>query len=200
MTPDIPLRDPTVYGLRANAFQGARTYRITDDALTWEEPGKPIDGVFFDDIAEVQMTYAPTRVARNRYRTRVVFRQGGMIELLNTEYVGFANFAEKNEEYSAFVRELHHRLAARGSKAVFRKGSSAAAYFGNLLLTAFIFAMIAIAFVLLLSVGFLWIAIVKLAIVLFFVPTLLRYMRRSTPATYDPSSLPADALPDVQRP
>ena len=66
-------------------------------------------------------------------------------------------------------------------------------------LTIFIFVMIAVAFLLLFSWGGPLVAIVKLAILLFFVPVLVRYIRRARPGTYDPLALPADVLP-AQRP
>jgi hypothetical protein len=55
--------------------------------------------------------------------------------------------------------------------------------------------MIALAFVLLTAIGFVWIAAIKLAILLFFIPTLIRYIRRAKPAAYDPLAIPDDALP-----
>jgi hypothetical protein len=187
--------DPTVYRFRANAFVGERTYRLTEDALTWEEEGKPLDGAFYDEIAEVRMSYAPTRVSTNRFRTQIVFRKGGMAELFNTHYAGFADLPERNAEYAAFLRELHRRLAERGKEVAFRMGSSQAAYIGNLVLTVFIFAGIAFAFVFLFNFGLMWFAAVKLAIILFFVPTLMRFIRRAKPGTYDPRDLPDSVLP-----
>lgn len=187
--------DPTVYRLRANAFVNPRLYRLTDDALTCEEEDKPLDGVFYDDIAEIRLAFAPTRFARNRYRAQIIFRQGGMAELFNTDYQGIGNFPEQNEAYSAFLRELHRRVAAAGKPTVFRKGNSTLGYALNLVLTAFIFAMIALAFVLLTTIGFIWIAAIKLAILLYFIPTLIRYIRRAKPARYDPLAIPAEVLP-----
>ena len=99
--------DPTVYRLRANAFVNPRLYRLTEDALTWKEERKPLDGVFYDDIAEIRLAFSPTRFARNRYRARVIFREGGMAELFNTDYQGIGNFPEQNEAYAAFLKELH---------------------------------------------------------------------------------------------
>lgn len=189
--------DPTSYTTRENALGKRRAYQLTDDALTWQEVDAPVDGVFFDDIAEVQMTFAPTRVSRNRYRTRIIFRHGGMVNIYNTDYAGFADFPEQNPEYVAFIGELHRRLAERGGDIVFRKGSGTGAYAANIILTVFIFAMIALAFVLLFNFGLVWIAVAKLGIVLFFVPTLVRYIRRTKPATYDPRALSEDALPAV---
>lgn len=192
-----PESQPSVlsFTLRSNAFQGTRSYRLTDDALTWEEEDKPLDGVFYDDIAEVRLAFVPTRVSRNRYRTQIIFRQGGMVELFNTDYQGFGKLPEKNDEYVAFLRELHRRIAASAAPTLFRKGNSTIAYVFNLLLTLFIFAMVALAFLLLANLGLIWIAVIKLGIILFFIPTLIRYIRRAKPATYDPLHVPDDMLP-----
>jgi len=137
--------DPTVYAARANAFTGRRTYRLTEDALTWEEEGKKLDGVFYDEIAEVRLAYTPSRVATNRYRTQVVFRAGGMAEFYNTDYRGIASLAEQNAAYTAFVRELHRRLAAQGKDVHYRTGNSRLGYVLNVGLTVFIFVMVAVA-------------------------------------------------------
>jgi hypothetical protein len=48
--------DATVYRLRANAFVKPRLYRLTGNALTWEEEGEKLDGVFYDDICEQPST------------------------------------------------------------------------------------------------------------------------------------------------
>jgi hypothetical protein len=189
--------DPTVYPLRANAFVNRRLYRLTGDALTWEEEGKPLDGVFYDGIAEIRLAYTPTRLARNRYRAQIIFREGGMAELFNTDYRGIADFAEQNEEYAAFLRELHRRVAAAGKPVLYRQRNSMGGYIANMLLTVFIFAMIALAFVLLLTIGMIWIAVVKLMIVLYFIPTLIRYIKRAKPAEYDPLAIPDAVLPAV---
>lgn len=187
--------DAVDYGFRAHAFTGNRVFRLTEDALVWQDEGAPVDGVRYDDIAEVRVAYAPTRVARNRYRTQVIFKQGGMVELFNMHYAGFADFEERNADYAAFVRALHRRLAERNARPTYRKGNSPAAYVGNVALTVFVLAMLALAFVLLLAFGLVWIAVVKLAIILFYLPTLIRHIRRSRPETYDPRAIPADALP-----
>jgi hypothetical protein len=189
--------DPAVYRLKANAFVGTRTYRLTDEALTWEEDGKPLDGVFYDEIAEVRLAFAPTRVAPNRYRAQIVFRKGGMVELFNLEYVGFASFAAHDAGYAAFLTELHRRLAAHGKNVVYRRGNTLTGYILNVGLTIFIFVAIAFAVLFLINVGGPGIAIVKLVIILFFVPLLIRYIRRARPGTYDPLALPADVLPET---
>lgn len=187
--------DPAVYAARANAFVGRRTYRLTEDALTWEEEGKPLDSVFYDEIAEVRLAFTPSRVATNRYRAQVVFRAGGMAEFYNTDYRGILSLEEQNATYASFVRELHRRLAAKGKDVNYRTGNSRVGYILNVALTVFIFVMVAVAFLMLGTYEFVWIAAVKLAIVVFFIPVLIRYIKRAKPGTYDPLAIPERALP-----
>jgi hypothetical protein len=196
------MADPTTYQFRSNAFVKMRRYTLTDDAMTWEEEGKPLDGVFYDDISEIRLAYAPTRWETNRYRAQIIFRQGGMAELFNVDYRGFADFAQLNDEYVAFLRELHRRLADKSVPVVLRKGNSAAAYVGNIALAALIAVGLAAIFVVLVTIGLAWLAIVKLMVILFFIPTLIRYMQRAKPGTYDPRAIPDDMLPalDTARP
>ena len=189
--------DGTTYRFRSNAFVGERTYTLTDDALVIEEEGKPRDGAFYDGISEVRLAFTPTRAATNRYRAQIIFKEGGMAELFNTHFAGVLNFPEKNAEYNAFLAELHRRLAAKGKNVRYMRGNSQAAYFGNWLLTIFIFAMLALAFVLLMTLGLVWIAVVKLLIILCFIPVLIRYMQRAKPGSYDPLDIPKDVLPEV---
>lgn len=189
--------DPAVYRLRANAFVKPRSYRLTDNALTWEEDGGKTDGVFYDGIAEVRLAFAPTRLAANRYRAQIIFKAGGMAELFNMDYRGLANFADLSGEYTAFLTELHKRLAVHGRNVIYRQGNSVAGFVGNIALTVFIFVMIALAFLLLFTWGGPLVAIAKLAILLFFVPLLVRYILRARPGTYDPLALPVAVLPEA---
>jgi hypothetical protein len=191
------MADPTAYTFRSNAFVKRRRYLLTGDALTWEEEGKPLDGVFFDDIAEIRLAYAPTRWETNRYRAQIIFKQGGMAELFNVDYRGIGNFAQLNEDYVAFLRELHRRLAERGVPIVFRKGNSPVGFVGNVALTGFIAVCLAAIFILLVTIGLTWLAIAKLVVILFFIPTLVRFMRRARPGSYDPRAISEDVLPTL---
>jgi len=148
----------------------------------------------------VRLAYTPTRFARNRYRAQIVYRDGGMAELTNTHHEGIGDFPERNAEYAGFLTEFHRRLAKKGKDVRYVRGNSSAAYVANWLLTIFVFAMLALAFVLLMAWGLVWIAVVKIAIILFFIPTLIRFMARAKPGTYDPLAIPKDVLPEVDKP
>lgn len=190
------MHDPTRYTHTYHALRKARSYRLTDDALTWEDEGE--DGVKslpYSGIKEVRLAYRPSRVQRNRYLAHIVPKSGKRIDISNSSFHGFGNFTEHNEEYAAFLRELHRRLAESGTDAVFHKGSSLLGYIGNLLLTGWIALMLVLAFFLLMATGIVWVAVIKLAIIAFFIPTLIRFIVRAKPKRYDPREIPGDALP-----
>lgn len=189
------MNDSTTYRFRANAFTGPRTFGLTGDALTWQEDGKPLDGVFYDQIAEVRLSYAPTRAATRRFRTQVILRAGGATELFNMSYRGFADFEDLSPAYAAFVTELHRRLAARGKDVRYRSGNTLLGFTVNLAIIALAFIALA-AVVLLIPIAALpGLVILKLVIIAAFIPTLIRYMRRAKPATYDPLRIPPQMLP-----
>jgi hypothetical protein len=196
MLPDMAdSTDIPTYSMRANAFVAPRSYQLTDDALTWQDDGKPLDGVFFDQIAEVRLSYSPTRVVTRRYRTQVILRAGGMVELYNMSYRGFADFEDRSEAYAAFVAEFHRRLAAKGKDVRYHAGNTAFGYAAILATTAFTFLGLAFLLLLLPIAALPGIIIVKLVIIAAFVPTLLRYLRRARPMTYAPLAIPPEMMP-----
>jgi hypothetical protein len=187
--------DTPTYSMRANAFVPRRTYKLTDDALTWQDEGKPLDGVFFDQIGEVRLSYTPTRAVTRRFRTQVILRAGGMVELFNMSYRGFADFEDRSEAYVAFVTELHRRLAARGKDVRYRAGNTVFGYVANLATAAFTFLGLALVLLLLPIVAVSGLIIVKLVIIAAFIPTLIRYIRRARPMTYAPLAIPPEMMP-----
>jgi hypothetical protein len=194
-TSEVP-GDGTVYRVRAHAFVKRRTYRLLDDALAWEEDGAKPDGVLYRDIAEVRLAYAPTRAAINRYRAQVIFRQGGMAQIFNQDYRGFADFQDQNADYVAFIKELHRRIAASGGETTYRAGSSRKGYVFNMALSIGALITFAAIAVFVLNFGASAIVWAKFAIILPFIPILFRYMKTAKPVTYDPAHIPENVLPE----
>ncbi|MFN0264362.1 hypothetical protein ACKTEK_10845 [Tepidamorphus sp. 3E244] len=182
-----------------HALRGPRTYTLSDDALEWVDEGKAgHHRLPFSEISHVRLAYRPTRVQHNRYLAHITPRTGKRIDISNSSFHGYGSFTEHNEAYARFIRALHEKLAAHSSGTVFQKGGSWPGYIGNLVLTAWIALMLVIAALFLLFSGLLWIAVVKLAIIIFFLPTLVRFIIRAKPETYSPSKIPEGALPEIR--
>ncbi|NWF35887.1 hypothetical protein [Mariprofundus sp. KV] len=186
-----------VYTHRNSLIHENRTYRIGDDALSWQDDNKSGERLLYSDIHSVEAQFAPSRVQSNRYLMRLRTRNNGKIDITNTTYKGIGDFEELNESYVPFVSELHRKIAEMNPAAAFKQGSSWAGYLVAIVVTIALVLVIIGAGVFFLTAGMVWVAAIKLAILIFFFPRLLRYVKRNKPGSYDPLKLPADILPDV---
>lgn len=193
------MSDPNRYTHRYHGLRKSRSYRLGDNALIWENEGEYGEmRLPYADIAEVRLAYRPSRVQRNRYLAHLTPRTGGKrIDISNSSFEGYGSFTEHNEAYARFITALHERLAEAGTQTRYSKGSTTLGYIGNLVLTAWIICMVILAAVLLVAWGLVWIAVIKLALIAFYTPTLFRFIARARPQSYDPRSIPDGALPTV---
>jgi len=175
-----------------------RTYRIGEDALHWQDDDKPEVSLPYADIKSVEAQFAPSRVQANRYLLRLHSKHHGKVDITNTTYKGIGDFEELNETYVPFVRELHRKIAKVNPAAQFKQGSSWAGYIFSIFVTIALVLVIIGAGMFFLAVGMLWIAAIKLVILLFFFPRLMCYVKRNKPGNYDSCNLPVKILPELR--
>jgi len=185
------------YAHRNSLLSQLRSYRIEDDALYWQDDHQPEVRLAYADINSVEAQFSPTRVQANRYLLRLKTRSKGNVDITNTSYKGIGDFEELNETYVPFVIELHKKSAAKNPAISFKKGSSWAGYIFAIVVAVALIALIAGAGVFFLVSGMIWIAAIKLAILIFLFPRLIRYIKRNKPASYNPLMLPDHALPVI---
>ena len=183
------------YSQRRDALSKPRHWYLDSDALGWRDSDGHSGRILFTDIVEVRTGYRPSRVQPDRYLTRIKSRSQASIDITNSSFLGYANFEYHDEDYSRFITSLHRRIANQRSNTRFYKGSSHLAHIGNWILTAFICSVIVGTSLFFLSHGLVEVALIKLMIILFFMPVLFRFMKKSRPETYDPLHIPVDALP-----
>ena len=184
------------YSHRNSLLHNNRTYKIRNDKLVWQDDDIPEVSLEYSNIKTVEAQFAPTRVQSNRYLLRLTTKSKGKVDITNTTYKGIGHFEELNQTYVPFVRELNRRIAEKNPKIQFKKGSSWAGYVFSIFIGILLFVVIIAAFLFFLNAGVLWLAAIKLIILIFFFPRLLRYIKRNKPASYDPLNLPANILPN----
>lgn len=186
------------YSHRNSLIHKNRTYRITDFALLWKDDDLDEVSLPFEDIVSVEGKFSPTRVQGNRYVLRLITRHMGKIDITNTTYKGIGNFEELNNEYVAFVSALNKQISESNPSAKFIKGSSWVGYIFAIFMGFILLAVIVAALVFFLTAGIIWIAAIKLGILVFFFPRLFRYIKHNKPGVYDPLNIPSDVLPSIQ--
>lgn len=183
------------YATRNHAFLPAQTWVLDEANIRIEDDKGPPRVVPLAAMVEVRLAFAPTRPERERYRCQLVLRNAEVLEFFNRTYRGVYDFADTSAEYSEFVRALHAALGQHAPGCRFLAGSSGAGYAFNLLVLGFVVLVVAGAFVYFVVVGLVWIALIKVLLVLFYTPTAIRWAQRNKPRTYPPDAIPSDMLP-----
>jgi len=184
-----------IYTARRSTFPGETEFRLAEDALEIRDGDGAPRRFPYRDATLVRLSFDPTRVDRNRYRSDFRFRRGALIRIFSTSYVSFGEFEDRGATYAPFVRELVAQIAQAAPDCRFRAGKAPWVYLleHGFLLTAFIL----LGGVLALIGGLppFGIAAVKLAIIAFYVPVLIAYAGRNWPRRFLPADIPPAVLP-----
>jgi hypothetical protein len=215
--------DPIIHAARADTFQREATWRLAPDALE-RAGGEPADAPWwarllrlylrlivpwairgiekggsarfpYAAVKELRLCFDPTRADDTRHRCDVRLGDGQRASFYSTHFVSFAEFEDRATTYVPLVRGLVARVAAANPACRFRSGKRPLVYWAE---HAFLLAMFALLVFVLALVGgaaFRDLVLVKLGIIVGFVPVMIMYTRKNWPRRFDPAAIPAEALP-----
>jgi hypothetical protein len=190
-----------IYRKRQTLFSKAETeWRVDDEALVERDPSGYERRTSWRDVTSVRLAYAPTRWKAWRYVFVLYLKSGGKIEIDNAHFAGVGDFEDRSESYTPFVRAALERVRALAPEARMRAGSSVVGYILNLLFVGSMFAILAIViFTLPTPLDYLDASsVIKGAIVVIFLPVLIRWIVKARPQGLSLDNIPRDALP-IQR-
>ena len=183
------------YATRNNALTPAVVWKLRGDRLLREDGKGPPRAVTLGDVKAVQMEFAPTRPERNRYRCRITLSNATRLELLNRTYRGVYDFADTSTEYNEFMRALHAGLARHSPGCQFVAGASGASYAVNIAVLLLVLAVVIGAIGFFLVAGMLWVVLIKMVLIVFYLPSAIKWVKSNKPKQYRPSAIPKDMLP-----
>ena len=178
-----------------SALSGERSYTLGTAALQASGTKTQTKAVPYTSIRQVRLVYAPNRFQPNRYLLRIQPRDLGRIEIANTHYESLGNFSDRNDDFIAFVKAFHQAAAENNPDIRFVRGTTWMNYIFSIIVAIAIGVIVLLAGIFFLISGAFIIALIKLAILLFFTPLLIRYLKNNKPRTYDPSQIPDKLLP-----
>lgn len=184
----------THYSYNASLIGAPHQFELTEDGLSWQVGAK--SGVWpYADIAAVRLSYRPVSMQSRRFRADIEHASGQSIAILSTTWRTVALMAPQDADYRAFIRQLHERMAAAGSRATLIGGSRPVVHLGGMVLLA----LVAIAITGLLARA---VATSEFAGALFligfaalFAWHIGGFVRRNTPRRYTFDELPKALLP-----
>jgi hypothetical protein len=136
MTPDelsrsVPPGSP-YYGYKPSLLGAPWEFWLQPDGLAWRS-GRHEGVTPYRDIVSVRLSYRPTTMQTRRFVTAIRAKIGPRLVISSTSWRSLVEQGSQLETYSAFVRDLHARIAASGGAAEFRGGLPALLYWPGLL-------------------------------------------------------------------
>jgi hypothetical protein len=182
------------YAYKASLISAAYQFELTDAGLSWQMGRR--SGVWpYADIASIRLSYRPMSMQSRRFRADIARVGGERIAILSTTWQTVALMTPQDQDYRAFVTELHRRMKAAGSTASLIGGIGTVTY----AMAVAILALLAIAmiglFVRALATSEFTGALFLVGIAIWFAWTIGGFIRRNRPSRYSFDALPATLLP-----
>lgn len=109
------------YAYKASLIGSAHQFELTEQGLSWRIAGRT--GLWnYADIAAVRLSFRPVSMQARRFRADIRHENGGRLAILSTSWQTAALMAPQDNDYRAFIVELHRRMAQAGSRAVLAGG------------------------------------------------------------------------------
>lgn len=181
------------YAYKASLIGAAHRYELTDEGLLWRTGRR--SGVWaYTDIAAIRLSYRPMGMQHRRFRADVYHADGRHITIFSTSKQTVA-LMEPQSGYSAFILELHRRLAAEDSMARLSSGLRLGIY--TMIVAALAFVGLAMTALLLraLFTGEFAGVIFIIGFSVFFGWQISGFIRRNKPRSYTFDSVPKELLP-----
>jgi hypothetical protein len=149
----------------------------------------------YADIASIRLSYRPMSMQSRRFRADIVRAGGERIAILSTTWQTVALMTPQDQDYRAFVIELHRRMKAAGSTASLTGGIGTVTY----AMAVAVLALLAIAMIGLLvralATSEFTGALFLVGMAVWFAWTIGGFIKRNRPCRYSFDALPATLLP-----
>ncbi|MBI4274633.1 MAG: hypothetical protein HY659_08035 [Rhizobiales bacterium] len=188
------LHSEHTYSYRPSLLGAPCEFRLTPTALVWQA-GRLDGRIAYRDIQAVRLSFQPATMQNYRFMTQIASRTAPKLKIFSTSWKSMLEQSRQDDGYSGFIAELHRRLAAAGSKAIFAGGTNPFIYWPSVA----VFAVMTIGFALLtvraLQVGAWGGAAFVGGFFALFLWEIGGFLRRNRPRIYRPDALPPELLP-----
>lgn len=184
----------TSYAFKASLVGAAHRFELTKAGLAWQFAGHSAIWPY-GEISEIRLSYRPVWMQAHRFRADIRHESGALLSVLSTSWQTAALMAAQDDLYRAFIRDLHARLAAAGSRAKLSGGLGRIGYAAAVALAALVGVMLIILFIRALVTGEYAGALFFIGFAALFAWQIGGFVRRNRPVIYSWDRLPAALLP-----
>jgi hypothetical protein len=187
----------TRYTYKASLVGSAHQFDLTGAGLSWRIGSR--SGVWpYAEIASVRLSYRPMTMQARRFRADIEKAGGGRIAIVSTTWQTVTLMTPQDQDYRAFIAELHRRMKAAGSKAALIGGIGPVTYAAAVTMVALLaIAMVGLLVRALATSEFTG-ALFLVAMAVWFAWTVGGFIKRNRPRSYSFDQLPDALLPRNQ--
>jgi hypothetical protein len=167
-------------------------WELSADALVVTRQGQSFS-IPYTQMTRLTLRFAPTRFKKRRYTMRVQARGGAGAEIDNMSFVGISNFEDRSFDYALLVHGLGLKIRHAGSACEVVGGVSWPYYLLMAAVSAFGLLVVLLTFLLGGPIGIL----IKLVLVVLYVPRLVRWFKFNRPAHGTPTAFPPGTVPPL---
>ena len=182
------------YAYRPSLLGAAWEFKLTGDGIDWAA-GRKAGHIPFRSVRRLRLSYRPASMQSHRFMTELWAEGVPKLKILSSSWKSMVEQERKDKPYTAFVAELHRRIALAGPPARFEQGSHPLLYWLGLL----VFVGVALVFAALIARALQAGAMSGAAFVGGFLVLFLwqggNFFRRNRPGLYRPEALPAELMP-----
>ena len=186
--------DDPAYSFKPSLMGAPCHFALRQEGVQWER-GRYAGLVRYDHIRSVRMSFRPVTMQSQRYITEIWSSDNPKLMISSASWRSLIEQERLDSAYTAFVTELHRRIAAAGATVAFTSGMPVVTYFiGVVVFAAAILAMGALT-VRAMQLDDWKVAALVGVLFLVFAIQIGNYFRRNLPVRYRPDAIPANVLP-----
>jgi hypothetical protein len=182
------------YFYRPSLLGAAWEFKFAGDGLNWAA-GRKAGHIPFRNFRRLRMSYRPASMQSHRFMTELWAEGAPKLEILSSSWKSMVELQRLDRPYTAFVGELHRRIALAAAPARFEQGSNPLLYWPGL--AAFVSVALGLALLVVRALqadakgGALFVGV----FLLLFLWQGGNFFRRNRPGLYRPDALPAELMP-----
>ena len=186
--------EPTRYAFKPSAAGSPLMLELTGQGLSYSS-GFRSDQWSYADIACIRLSYRPVSMLSHRFRADIWHRNGKRLRVISATWAGIVALTPQNDSYRAFIEELHRRLVAEGRDVQCLSGMPKITFVLACAVFAAVMAALASLLVRALVTGEFVASLFMMGFGLWFGWHTGGWLKRNTPRTYTPDSVPPQMLP-----
>ena len=186
--------DGAAYTYRPSLLGAPWEFKLTDDGIDWTT-GNRSGHVAFRAIRRVRMSYRPANMQSHRFVTEIWADGAPKLQIVSSSWKSMVEQERLDGAYSAFVADLHRRIAAAGAPVRFEQGSGAIKYWSGVAVVAALTVGLGVLIVRALQADATGGAVFIAVFMALFLWQGGDFLRRNRPGVYRPDALPPALMP-----